>query len=55
MEKIKKEKYKIGKVVKNRILKFRGVILDVEKEFENKEEWYKKIKEDERKRREKNL
>src|SRR5947208_7215457 len=36
-------KYKIGQVVKHRIFPFRGVIFDVDPEFNNTEEWYQSI------------
>jgi len=38
-------KFSIGAVVKHRILDFRGVIFDVDPEFNNTEEWYQSIPE----------
>jgi len=40
---IKTAKYHIGQVVKHRIFEFRGVIFDVDPEFDNTEEWYNAI------------
>lgn len=39
-------KFTIGQVVKHRIFPFRGVIFDVDPEFDNTEEWYQSIPED---------
>jgi len=36
-------KFLIGQVVKHRIFPFRGVIYDVDPEFNNTEEWYESI------------
>ena len=36
-------KFAIGAVVKHRFLDFRGVIYDVDPEFNNTEEWYQSI------------
>lgn len=44
-------KYAIGQVVKHRIFPFRGIIFDVDPEFDNTEEWYQSIPEDMRPRR----
>ena len=33
-------KFQIGQVVKHRLYPFRGVIFDVDPEFNNTEEWY---------------
>lgn len=41
----------IGQVVRHRIFPFRGVIFDVDPEFDNTEEWYLSIPEDVRPRR----
>mgnify|MGYP000674305327 CR=1 FL=1 len=47
MNNIKQElvetKFVIGAVVKHRYLDFRGVIFDVDPEFNNTEEWYQSI------------
>ena len=47
MNNIKQElvetKFPIGAVVKHRFLDFRGVIFDVDPEFNNTEEWYQSI------------
>ncbi|MBO6815319.1 MAG: heat shock protein HspQ [Rhizobiaceae bacterium] len=39
-------KYHIGQVVRHRIFPFRGVIFDVDPEFDNTDEWYEAIPED---------
>jgi len=36
-------KFTIGQVVKHRVFPFRGVIFDVDPEFNNSEEWYQSI------------
>ena len=43
---IKSAKYQIGQVVCHRFFPFRGVIFDVDPEFNNTEEWYQSIPED---------
>jgi heat shock protein HspQ len=47
MNNIKQElvetKFSIGAIVKHRFLDFRGVIFDVDPEFNNTEEWYQSI------------
>ena len=40
--------FNIGDVVKHRLYKFRGVIIDIDPEFANSEEWYQSIPEDSR-------
>ena len=40
---IQKAKFSIGNVVKHRHFEFRGVIYDVDFEFNNSEEWYQSI------------
>lgn len=40
MDKIRVAKYKIGQVVKHRIYPFRGVVFDIDPEFDNTEEWW---------------
>ena len=44
-------KFRIGEVVKHRVYPFRGVIFDVDPEFNNTEEWYQSIPEDIRPRK----
>jgi heat shock protein HspQ len=44
-------KFAIGQVVKHRIFSFRGVIFDVDPEFNNTEEWYDSIPESVRPRK----
>ena len=39
----KKAKFSIGEVVRHRLFDFRGVIYDVDFEFNNSEEWYQSI------------
>ena len=39
-------KFSIGEVVKHRFFDFRGVIYDVDFEFNNSEEWYQSIPKD---------
>ena len=43
---LKKAKFSIGDVVKHRHFNFRGVIYDVDFEFNNSEEWYESIPKD---------
>jgi heat shock protein HspQ len=40
---VKSAKFSIGQVVRHRIFPFRGVIFDVDPEFNNTEEWYQAI------------
>ena len=40
--------FNIGDVVKHRLYQFRGVIVDIDPEFSNSEEWYQSIPEDSR-------
>jgi len=47
----KKAKFSIGDVVKHRHFDFRGVIYDVDFEFNNSEEWYQSIPKDVRPRK----
>ncbi len=44
--KLRKAKFAIGDVVKHRIFPFRGVIFDVDPEFNNTEEWWLSIPEE---------
>ncbi len=42
---IKQAKYQIGQVVRHRFYPFRGVVYDVDPEFNNADEWYESIPE----------
>ena len=44
-------KFKLGQVVKHRLFDFRGIIFDVDPEFSNTDEWYERIPEDRRPRK----
>ncbi len=48
---IKEAKFKIGQVVRHRIYPFRGVVFDVDPQFDNTDEWYDAIPEDVRPRK----
>ncbi len=43
MNKIRSAKFKIGEVVKHRLYPFRGVVFDIDPEFDNTEEWWELI------------
>ena len=43
MSKMRNAKFKIGEVVRHRLFPFRGVIFDIDPEFNNTEEWYQSI------------
>jgi len=43
MASMKAAKFTIGQVVRHRIFPFRGIIFDVDPEFNNSEEWYQSI------------
>ncbi len=43
---IRQAKFGLGDVVRHRLFPFRGVIVDVDPEFANTEEWYEAIPED---------
>ena len=43
MGKMQNAKFKIGQVVRHRVFPFRGVIFDIDPEFNNTEEWYQSI------------
>jgi len=43
---IRSAKYSIGQIVRHRVYPFRGVVFDVDPEFNNTEEWYQSIPED---------
>jgi heat shock protein HspQ len=42
----KQAKFMVGQVVRHRIYPFRGVIFDIDPEFDNTEEWWLSIPED---------
>ena len=48
---IQKAKFSIGDIVKHKHFDFRGVIYDVDFEFNNSEEWYQSIPKDVRPRK----
>jgi heat shock protein HspQ len=43
MSKTHSAKFKIGEVVRHRLFPFRGVVFDIDPEFNNTEEWYQSI------------
>lgn len=43
---IRTAKFQIGQIVRHRVHPFRGVIFDVDPEFNNTEEWWQSIPED---------
>ena len=43
MSKTRNAKFKIGQVVRHRLFPFRGVVFDIDHEFNNTEEWYQSI------------
>ena len=47
----KQAKFSIGDIVKHKYFNFRGVIYDVDFEFNNSEEWYRSIPKDARPRK----
>ena len=51
MMKTRTAKFQIGQVVKHRIYPFRGVIFDIDPEFNNTEEWWLSIPEEVRPRK----
>ncbi len=48
---MREARFQIGQVVKHRFFPFRGVIFDVDPEFDNSEEWYQSIPEEVRPRK----
>ena len=44
-------KFKLGQIVKHRLFDFRGIIFEVDPEFNNTDEWYERIPEDRRPRK----
>ena len=47
----KSAKYGIGSIVRHRVYPFRGVVVDVDPEFDNTDEWYERIPEERRPRK----
>jgi heat shock protein HspQ len=43
MSKTRNAKYTLGQVVRHRVFPFRGVVFDIDPEFNNTEEWYQSI------------
>ena len=43
---IRNAKFQVGQVVQHRVFPFRGVVFDVDPEFDNTEEWYEAIPEE---------
>ncbi len=48
---LRKTQFSIGQVVRHRIFPFRGVIVDIDPEYNNTEEWWQSIPEDIRPRK----
>jgi heat shock protein HspQ len=48
---MREAKFRIGQVVRHRVYPFRGVIFDIDPEFNNTEEWYQSIPKEIRPRR----
>ena len=46
MIKARTAKFQIGQIVRHRIFSFRGVIFDIDPEFNNTEEWWSSIPEE---------
>jgi heat shock protein HspQ len=51
MTKTRTAKFTIGQVVKHRLFPFRGIVFDIDPEFDNTEEWWLSIPEDVRPRK----
>jgi heat shock protein HspQ len=51
MNKTRVAKFQIGQVVRHRLFPFRGVIFDIDPEFNNTDEWYESIPADRRPRK----
>jgi heat shock protein HspQ len=43
MSRVRNAKFKIGQVVRHRLFPFRGVVFDIDPQFNNTEEWYESI------------
>lgn len=52
MSTVRKAKFAVGQVVRHRFYPFRGVVFDIDPEFDNTEEWLQSIPEDVRPHRE---
>src|SRR5215813_3230844 len=48
MAKARIAKFQIGQIVRSRVYPFRGVIFDIDPEFNNTDEWYESIPEERR-------
>jgi heat shock protein HspQ len=51
MKKARNAKFAIGQVVKHRLFPFRGVVFDIDPEFDNTDEWWESIPEERRPRK----
>jgi heat shock protein HspQ len=51
MNEMKTAKFAIGQVVRHRLFPFRGVVFDVDPQFNNTEEWYQAIPKEARPRK----
>jgi heat shock protein HspQ len=51
MAKARVAKFQIGQIVRHRVYPFRGVIFDIDPEFNNTDEWYESIPADRRPRK----
>lgn len=51
MVKMREAKFQIGQIVRHRIYAFRGVVFDIDPEFDNTEEWWLSIPEEVRPRK----
>jgi heat shock protein HspQ len=51
MGKTRVAKFQIGQIVRHRLYPFRGVIFDIDPEFNNTDEWYESIPADRRPRK----
>ena len=51
MNRMRTAKFQIGQVVRHRLHPFRGVVFDIDPEFNNTEEWYQSIPEEMRPRK----
>lgn len=43
MNKTRTAKFKLGQIVRHRVFPFRGVVFDIDPEFNNTDEWYEAI------------
>lgn len=43
---IRNARFQVGQIVQHRVFPFRGVVFDVDPEFDNTEEWYEAIPEE---------